>query len=56
MPDCDRCADRGFVKRHKCAARCSLIRHATECPITVLTRCPSCEKAELGDDLPSGAS
>ena len=56
MPDCDRCDDRGFVERHKCSPACGLIRHAADCPVTILTRCPACEQAELGDDLPSGAA
>lgn len=58
MPDdeiCARCGDTGLVELRRCTPSCRL-RHAPECPVTIKTKCPACEKAELGDDLPSGAA
>ena len=48
---CERCDDTGVVRVRGHHADCIPIRCAEGCPVVRTTRCPVCEKRELGEDL-----
>lgn len=51
--DCTTCDGSGVVSVLGCAAGCTLLRHAAECPVARSAECPACAKASLGEDLAS---
>lgn len=47
------CDGSGVVQLPVCPPRCTLLRHAEDCPTFRPGQCPACAKAELGEDLAS---